>query len=539
MKSKNAKLLLTGITHMMWAKDLFEDVNMEVVWGQVVWLIWPNGVWKSTLLKIMSGLIEPRAGTVEVEWQSELLSQWLEANLLLSVYEYIQQSRKKDGKWPLEEREVLTALSRSWGKEIDVHMPLSTLSWWERTTVRIAKCLIDNVDILLLDEPTNHLDRDGIAYLQWVVKKFRGPVVIVSHDRQFLDDVCTDIFDLRRGKIEQYEGTYTQYIKERQRKATEHMKEREEQQEEKEKAEKSLEALHARSSFRGSASIGWTVRSRKKYFDRRFVDGKIEKVREDYTMNMEIEWWEDEGKEVLTLGKGIIWWVDKNIVAWDKMKPVSMTREEYEMLETPKDTLFEIAEPLNLQVKDRIVIVGKNWSGKTTLLKILHQSSMDIQWWSAQSTLVKRWEDIRVWWFDQHDESLAVDIRVMKWCLDTFPAGWDQAMITEKLAGANIPEEDLMKKMSDLSHGQRMKIRFLQLMLHSYDLLVLDEPTNHLDIGTREELEIMLQQYEGAILVVSHDRWFVEKIRIQTKWRIREEKMEVLPWKKKYSDKGK
>jgi ATPase subunit of ABC transporter with duplicated ATPase domains len=120
-----------------------------------------------------------------------------------------------------------------------------------------------------------------------------------------------------------------------------------------------------------------------------------------------------------------------------------------------------------------------------------------------------------------------------------FPAGWDQEMITQKLGDANIPEADLMKKMSDLSHGQRMKIRFLQLMLHSYDLLVLDEPTNHLDIATREELEVMLQQYEGAMLIVSHDRWFVQQIGVQTKWRIRDEKTEVLPWKKKYSDKGK
>lgn len=127
----------------------------------------------------------------------------------------------------------------------------------------------------------------------------------------------------------------------------------------------------------------------------------------------------------------------------------------------------------------------------------------------------------------------------MKWCLRMFPAGWDQQMITDKMAGAHIPEEDLVKNMSELSHGQRMKIRFLQLMLHSYDLLILDEPTNHLDIATREELEDMLQAYEGALLVVSHDRWFVQQIGIQTKWRIREEKMELLPWNKKSSNKGK
>jgi len=117
----------------------------------------------------------------------------------------------------------------------------------------------------------------------------------------------------------------------------------------------------------------------------------------------------------------------------------------------------------------------------------------------------------------------------MKWCLDMFPAGRDQAMITKKLGEANIPEEDLVKRMSELSHGQRMKIRFLQLLLNSYDLLVLDEPTNHLDIATREELELMLQEYQGALLIVSHDRWFVEQIGVVTKWRIRRNELLFIP----------
>lgn len=525
---------------MMWAKDLFENVNMEILWGQVVWLIGPNGAWKSTLLKIIAGLIDPRAGTVEVEWEIQFVSQWLDADLSMSVYEYVQLSREKDGKWTLEEREVQIALSKGGGKEIDIHMPLSTLSWWQRTTVRIAKCLIDKVDILLLDEPTNHLDRDGIKFLQWVVKKFRGPVVIVSHDRQFLDDVCTDIFDLRWGSVEQYEGTYTEYIKERTVRTEKQMMAREEQQEEKEKAEKSLDTLQARASFRGSTSIGRTVRARKHFFDRRFVDGKIEAVREDYIMNMEIEWGEHKEKEILILGKGTVWWVAEDTIAntttrtYDLMRPIYTDTDAYELVEWKKSMMFQISENLSIYGQNRVVIVGKNGDGKTTLLNVLRQSTSDMQ-----NTLINRWENVRVWWFDQHDESLTVDERVMKWCLLMFPAGWDQEMITQKLGDANIPEADLMKKMSDLSHGQRMKIRFLQLMLHSYDLLVLDEPTNHLDIATREELEVMLQQYEGAMLIVSHDRWFVQQIGVQTKWRIRDEKTEVLPWKKKYSDKGK
>jgi len=534
MKSKDALLRLTDITHMMWAKDLFENVNAEIVWGQVVGLIWPNGVWKSTLINIMAGLIEPRSGTVEVEWEIELVRQWLDADLSLTVYEYVQLSRERDGKWPLEEREVMVALSKTWGKEMDIHLPLSTLSWWQRTLLRITQCLLDDIDILLLDEPTNHLDRNGIEFLQWVIKKFRGPVVIVSHDRQFLEDVCTDVFDLRWWNIEQYEGTYTKYIKERERRAVQQMRAREEQQEKKEKAEKWLNELRERASFRDSQASGRRIRARQKFFDRTFVDGKIEEIREENTMNMEVKWGEEKEKEMLELGHGMVWRTGED---WRAMNPIFLSTESYEAVEWQKNTLFQIQENLHLTGHDRIVIVGENWSGKTTLLKILQDNWNGIEW--EKNTLINRWESIRLWWFSQHDDSLCVDERVMKWCLRMLPAGWDQEMITQKLGDANIPEEDLVKRMSELSHGQIMKIRFLQLMLHSYDLLILDEPTNHLDISTREELEVMLQQYEGAILIVSHDRRFVQQIGVETKWRIRDGNMEVMPWKKKYSDKGK
>lgn len=143
MKPRDAIIRLHDITHVMWAKELFEDVNAEIVWGQVVWLIWPNGAWKSTLVKIIAGLIEPRSGSIEVEWESDLVAQWLDVDLSLTAYEYVQLTREKEEKSPLEEREVLIALSKTWGKEIDIHMPLATLSWWQRTKLRIAKCLLE------------------------------------------------------------------------------------------------------------------------------------------------------------------------------------------------------------------------------------------------------------------------------------------------------------------------------------------------------------------------------------------------------------
>lgn len=488
-----------------------------IVWGQVVWLIWPNWAGKSTLMNIMAWLTDPRSWTVETNWELALVTQWLDADLSLTVYEYIISTRGDKG--DLEEREIMVAIGKAWGKEIDLFQALNTLSWWQKTKIRIAKCLLDEVDILLLDEPTNHLDQEGIKSLQWVIKRFHGPVVIVSHDRQFLDDVSTDIFDLRWGNLEIYGGTYTAYMHERKVRAEKQMEEWKDQEEKRKKAEQWLADLKQRASFYDSPRWGKLIRSRKKLFERNFVDGKIERVREEKQMGMAVSWGKHKDKEMLILSPGEVW------RAKERGNAIFETS-----LPTDSQELYMILEKLEVFGKDRIVIVWENGSGKTTLLDVLkqHKPTLDVPWWSHE--LINRWASIRLGRFSQHDESLTVDERVMWWCLRMFPAGRDQQMIRSKLAGANIPEEDLVKRMSELSYGQRVKIRFLQLMLSSYDLLILDEPTNHLDISTREALEMMLQQYEGALLVVSHDRRFIEQIGVLTQWNIKDSEMEVIPW---------
>ena len=154
--------------------------------------------------------------------------------------------------------------------------------------------------------------------------------------------------------------------------------------------------------------------------------------------------------------------------------------------------LYILLEPLQILGKNRIVLSGPNGSGKTTLLKLLRSTLQE----DLSNDLVEWGNDFRIGWFDQQDESLQIEEQVLNRCHMHFPDDRDESKIRSNLANAGIPTEDLVKKMSQLSYGQRVKIRFLQLMLSAYDLLILDEPTNHLDIETRESLENMIQQYE-------------------------------------------
>lgn len=472
----------------------------------------------------MSSTVDPRAWSVECRGDLAVVSQWLwlltDVADELTVWAYITADRDH-----LEDREVMIALWRAGWDEIDITQLVSTLSWGQQTKVRIAKCLVDEVDILLLDEPTNHLDRAGIKALQWIIKRFHGPVVIVSHDRQFLDDVVTDIFDLRWGRGEAYVWTYTSYMKERELRAEKQLSQRKDQEEKRKKAEKWLADLRQRASFYDSPRRWKLLRSRQKMFEREFVDGKVKKPEYEKKMAMAVSGWTHAYKNILKLGEWVVW---RDKLSWD---PFYL--EDSDECVWSVNELYMILEQLELLWKDRVVVVWWNWTGKTTLLHLLrwflpHEESPTGAHSLIQRGKSQKW--LRIGWFAQQDESLRVDERVMKWCLRMFPTGWDESMIRSKLAWAGIPEEDLVKTMAQLSYGQRVKIRFLQLMLMSYDLLILDEPTNHLDIWTRESLELMLQQYEGALLVVSHDRWFVEEIGIQKQWEIQDGKMSESAW---------
>ena len=519
MKTKKPHIRLMDISHERWSKTVFTHIDASIVSKQIVWLIWPNGAGKSTLLNIISWELVPRGGKTEVRWTLWVVSQWLDLGddeKTMSVLEYIQWDHDPD---ELEQREISVALGRTSWDDIDIYQQVSTLSGGQQTKVRVAKCLVDEVDILLLDEPTNHLDQAGIKALQGIVKRFHWPVVIVSHDRQFLDDVTTHIFDLRFGVLEQYTSNYTGYMKERAIRNEKQLQEWKDQEGKRKKMEKRLAELRERANIYDSPRRGKLIRSRQRMYDKKYVDNAIVKPQQERAMWMWVWWGTHKHKKILTLDSGVVY-----------RDAHDGTARFAEDIDDEQKELYMLCDSIEVLGQDRIVLVWENGSGKSTLIHVLLEHLFSEEQSSWSHPLVHRGNSLRVGWFMQQDDTLVVDQVVMHWCMKYFPEDRNESTIRSKLSGAGIPDDDLVKKMSQLSYGQRVKIRFLQLMVSAYDLLIMDEPTNHLDIETRESLETMLLQYEWALLIISHDRWFVEEVGMMKSWTIVDWELIAAPW---------
>lgn len=481
---KAAYLRIANTSHSRWAKDLFEDVTLHINGWDVLGVIWPNWAGKSTLMQILSWVLEPDHGTREIKGSLGMVTQGMDTEGMKTVGEYLLEW------WNKEDREAMVALGKSGGDGIDMGTKLHVLSWGQRTKVRIAKCLIDEVDILLLDEPTNHLDHDAVQSLIGTIRRRHGPVIVVSHDRKFLDAVCTHIADLRYEMVAHYTGNYTAYMQERSVRAEKQLQDFKLQERKRKSMELWLHKIRERASFYASPKWGKLLKSREKHYERTFKD-RLDKPKQERAMQMSVWWRTHDRKRVL------------QISAWG--------------IGHRSKVLYEM-EDMKVYGEDRVLISWANGSGKSTLLNFLLRAFDD-------PMLTERVEwgvSVRVGRMSQQDLEHYDDYMVMQRCHQLFPQDRDDAMIMSKLSNAWIPKEDVVKKMHQLSYGQRVKVRFIQLMSQAYECLILDEPTNHLDIDTRESLEAMLVGYEWALIVVSHDQWFVEKIAMNREWKIEE-----------------
>ena len=489
--------------------NILDGLSFEVQAGEHIGILGRNGCGKTTLFRILTGAIGYDAGELLLASGKRigLISQipvypehYTTEDVLKTAHDTVYAigrklealtARMADDASPevLREYDRLNAdFERLGGYDVDfardrvangLDIPaamrarlFNQLSGGEKTRVNLARLILEDTDILLLDEPTNHLDLKATEWLEDYVRHFRGTVLAISHDRWFLDEVARRCIEIRDGKAEFYSGNYSFYVTERQRRFEEQLKKYEKDQAKYEQLKKAAEQMHLW-AFMGADKLHKRAFSMEKRMEKLSV---TEKPKTQRKMNVKFAEREFFGDEVLItekLGK-----------AFGEKK------------------LFSDLELL-IEGTDRIALIGDNGSGKTTFLKIL----MDEE--SADAGRVRVGPSVKTAYlpqiirFEHPERSLYDTMLYEENCLPQ--------TARDRLAQFRFTGEDVFKPVSALSGGELSRLRLCMLMRHDINFLILDEPTNHLDIASREWIEDAVEDYGGALLFVSHDRWFIER----------------------------
>ena len=369
------------------------------------------------------------------------------------------------------ESEIAGVLKGLGFDEEEFSKKVDTLSGGQKTRVSLGKLLLTRPDILLLDEPTNHLDLNSIAWLETYLMNYHGAVLIVSHDRYFLNRVVTKVLKIEQGSLTTYLGNYSDYAVKKQQIREARLKEYLNQQQEIRHQEAVIEKLR---SFNREKSIR-RAESRVKMLD------KMERVEKPVEMNTEIH---------LTL--------EPAIVSGNDVLSVEHLSKSF-----PGQTLFTDA---NFEIKrgEHVAVIGDNGTGKTTLLKILNQVV------PADTGTFSLGTNVQIGYYDQEHHVLHMDKTIFEEISDDYPS-LTNTRIRSILAAFLFTGDDVFKRIGDLSGGERGRVSLAKLMLSEANFLILDEPTNHLDIVSKEILEKALNDYTGTILYVSHDRYFINQ----------------------------
>ena len=369
------------------------------------------------------------------------------------------------------ESEIAGVLKGLGFDEEEFSKKVDTLSGGQKTRVSLGKLLLTRPDILLLDEPTNHLDLNSIAWLETYLMNYHGAVLIVSHDRYFLNRVVTKVLEIEQGSLTTYLGNYSDYAVKKQQIREARLKEYLNQQQEIRHQEAVIEKLR---SFNREKSIR-RAESRVKMLD------KMERVEKPVEMNTEIH---------LTL--------EPAIVSGNDVLSVEHLSKSF-----PGQTLFTDA---NFEIKrgEHVAVIGDNGTGKTTLLKILNQVV------PADTGSFSLGTNVQIGYYDQEHHVLHMDKTIFEEISDDYPS-LTNTRIRSILAAFLFTGDDVFKRIGDLSGGERGRVSLAKLMLSEANFLILDEPTNHLDIVSKEILEKALNDYTGTILYVSHDRYFINQ----------------------------
>lgn len=505
-------LRLEHISKIYPTGEVLKDINWEVKPGDRIALVGVNGAGKSTQLKIIAGEIEPTAGEIirpaslriayltqefEVDPQrtvrEEFWQVFREVNEIQDKLHKIQHQMETAAPEDLDplihqldrlhrqfealdgyvlEAQIEKILPEMGFTTEDGDRLVSGFSGGWQMRMSLGKILLQDPDILLLDEPTNHLDLETIEWLETYLKGLSTPMVIISHDREFLDRLCNQVVETERGISTPYLGNYTSYLEQKALNREMQQSTFERQQKELEKQQQFIDR------FRASATRSTQAKSREKQLEKvELVEAPISNLK---TLQFHFQPAPRSGREVVMIK---------------------------DLTHIYEDKILFLGANLEIERGDRIALLGANGTGKSTLLRFI----MGMEEPTEGKVILGKHNVIPAYFEQNQAEALDLEKTVMDTLHDEVP-DWKNEEVRSLLGGFLFSGETVFKKVETLSGGEKARLALAKMLLQPANLLILDEPTNHLDIPAKEMLEEALQSYEGTVLIVSHDRYFISKV---------------------------
>ena len=491
--------------------EILKNVSFHIEANEKAAIVGINGAGKSTLLKIIMQKETPDTGEVILAKDATIgyLAQYQDVSGHRTIYEEVLDAKQNiiemeerlrgmetqmntltgqeletllDGYHRLSHefellggytyRSEVTGILKGLGfSESEFDRQMSELPGGQKTRVSLGKLLVTKPDVLLLDEPTNHLDMESIRWLEGFLMNYKGAVVIVSHDRYFLDRVVTKVVEIFQHQGFVYQGNYTEFAKKKAKIREDLLKQYYNQQREIKHQEEVIAKLK---SFNREKSIK-RAESREKMLD------KIERLEKPTDENTDIH---------------IV--LEPDVTSGNDVLTVEHLRKAF-----GTHTLFD---DLSFEIKrgERVALIGNNGTGKTTILKIINELLL------ADGGTIVLGSNVHIGYYDQEHQLLHMEKTIFEEIADDYPQ-LNHTKIRNVLAAFLFTNDDVFKRIADLSGGERGRVSLAKLMLSDANFLILDEPTNHLDITSKEILESALNQYTGTVFFVSHDRYFINQ----------------------------